>query len=577
MKHLVIELVNKAVTKYTGADISLDFDVTFPNPEFGDLASNVALLLVKKHSFFMGQNPQELSVKLSEDISLLDENSYFQKVEAKNGFINFRLSSKVLLENLKNILSSPETFPGLSIGRGKTVVIEYFQNNVAKPPHVGHLRSAVIGDSLTRLYKALGYKVITDTHIGDWGTQFGILLLAYKTFGNKAQVSTDPINELNKLYVEMNAQIKTDESLYEKAKAEFKKLEDGDPENRELWQWFVTESMSDFHRYCDLLKLLPFDYNLGESFYEDKMPGVISLLKEKKLITTGQTGELYVDLESLGLGRAILVKSDGATTYLLRDLATYIHRKTHWNFTQNLYVVDSRQSHHFRQLFKVLELVGYPVGQSSRHVEFGFMSLPSGAISTREGNIISLNHLISEAEAKSFEIILEKNPELPNKREVAEKVARSAIKYFDLSHNRKSEIVFTWDKAISFEGNTGPYLQYAFARIHGILEKVGVSWNEVTFQTTEKLEFSQQELNVLRKLMTYPTVLENSAKECLPNLICAYLFELAQVFNNFYENSPVASEAVPEKKQFRLEILKSVGIVLQNGLYLLGIEVAEEM
>ena len=546
-------------------------DIVEPGAEFGDFATNAALVVAKK----LKLNPQELAAQMAAEVKNLDTAGTFAEVYDTKGFINFRLSQKALLENLNRVLVTKDDFGKPEVAADKTIIVEYFQNNVAKPPHVGHLRSAVIGDSLLRTLRFLGYRAISDTHIGDWGTQFGILLLGFKMLGDRKQVEKDPINELNKLYVEMNSRIEKDPALYEQAKAEFAKLEKGDAENRKLWQWFVMESMTDFERYRELLGLLNFDHNLGESFYEDKMPSVLEALRAKGLIATGETGEQYVDLEKYNLGRCIVIKSDGATTYATRDLATYIFRKGKFDFYRNIYVVDNRQSHHFKQVFKVLELMGYPTAEDSIHVDFGFMSLPEGAISTRKGTVISLQNLIDEAQKRALDIIKEKNPDLGNKEAVAKIVALAAIKYFDLSHNRKTEIVFKWDKALSFEGNTGPYLQYTHARIHGILRKVVGNREKVVDNFS--LSLIPYELNVLRKLYQFPNVLQQVAMDYLPNLLCNYLFELSQTFNAFYESTPVLQEKDEQLRSFRLSLITATAQVIKNGLYLLGIEAPEEM
>jgi arginyl-tRNA synthetase len=489
---------------------NLKIQVTTPEPQFGDYATNAALVLAKQ----LKLNPSEIASQVAAEFKKLDGQNMFAEVYEAKGFLNFRLSQQALLDNLILALKQGDDFGKSNIGAGKNMIVEYFQNNVAKPPHVGHLRSAVIGDSLLRTLRFLGFHAMSDTHIGDWGTQFGILILGYKTFGDKKVVESNPIEELNKIYVEMNQKIEQEPELLEKAKAEFVKLEQGNAENRKLWQWFVMESVVDFERYRELLGVTGFDHNLGESFYEDKMPAVIEALKAKNLLVTGETGEQYVDLEQYGLGRCIIVKSDGGTMYVTRDLATYIFRKGQFDFWKNIYVVDNRQSHHFKQLFKVLELLGYEPARDSIHVDFGFMSLPEGAISTRKGNTISLQNLIDEAQKRAINIIKEKNPDLENKEAVAKLVALAAIKYFDLSHNRKTEIMFTWDKALSFEGNTGPYLQYTHARIHGILRKVesgkgkGKSFDVLH---TSNFTLNPNELSVLRKLHQFPEVLEQVA------------------------------------------------------------------
>lgn len=558
-------------------------DITVPDFRFGDYSTNVALVLAKK----LKQNPKEVAVKIISEIKKNADQAQVN-MEEKSGFINFTFSREFLTGNLDKILEQGDLYGCSVLGGGKTVVVEYFQNNVAKPPHVGHLRSAVIGDCLLRVLKSQGYKAISDTHIGDWGVQFGILLYAYKTMGDKAVIERNPIDELNKLYVAMSAKIEADETLREKGKEEFIKLEKGDTENRELWQWFVNVSLQDFENYRQLLDVLPFDHNLGESFYEEHMPAVLEELKTKGLVKTGETGEQYVDLEEFGLGRCILVKSDGGTTYHLRDFACYIYRRKEFNFYKNIYVVDNRQSHHFKQLFKTLELAGYPTPADSEHVEFGFMSLPEGAISTRKGTTISLQNLLDEAKSRALKIVEEKNPGLKNKEAIAKLVGLSAIKYFDLSHNRKTEIVFTWDKALSFEGNTGPYLQYTHARIFGILRKAGldsISSNSERsvqeqispFGRNGAAKLNEHELLVLRKLVKFPEIVGQVAMDFYPNNLCNYLFELSQLFNSFYQEVPVMQETDEAKKSFRLQLITATAQVIRNGLYLLGIEAPEEM
>lgn len=575
MKQALHELIYRAVEIEFGADVAKSVVFTVeqpPKPEMGDYATNVAMVLAKQ----LKQNPKEVAEKIvnSEQWTVDSEAGHsIAKVEVLGGFINFTLSQEYLKQSLDSIIQQAEKYGSANQGSGKRVIVEYFQNNVAKPPHVGHLRSAVIGDSLKRLFAFLGYEAVSDTHVGDWGVQFGIVLYAFKTFGNRAIVEKDPIQELNKLYVAMSGKIEESPELRDLCKQEFVKLEQGDAENRKLWEWFVEVSMQDFERYRQLLNLLPFEYNLGESFYEDRMPAVLHELQSKGLVQTGGTGELYVDLEAEGLGRCILVKSDGGTTYHLRDFATYKYRHDIIGYWKNIYAVDVRQSHHFVQLFKILEKAGYPAESDSVHVDFGFMGLPEGAISTRKGNVISLQALIREAESRAVKIIEEKNPELKNKQAVAGKVALAAIKYFDLVHNRQSNITFTWDKALSFEGNTGPYLQYTCARIHGIGRKSESRGGDVQ----PGYHFNQHESAVLRKLILFPEVLEQAAVEYLPNLICNYLFELAQIFNRFYEAVPVNQESDNTTYYYRVRLCSATAQVIKNGLHLLGIESPEQM
>jgi arginyl-tRNA synthetase len=350
MKQYISELLKQSLSEISPQEApeilaGVTFEVAYPSKaEFGDYASNAGMMVFKQFKQKPAANPKELAEKLAALCQQFDREQTFSKIEAIGGFINFTLSTQFLLKRMAEIVTHTQNYGHSDRGSGKTVIVEYFQNNIAKPPHVGHLRSAVIGDCLMRVYKFLGYKAVSDTHVGDWGTQFGILLYAYKTMGDRATVEKDPIQELFKLYTKISEQIEAEPELREKGKAEFKKLEDGDSENRELWQWFIKVSLDDFERYRQLLGLLEFDMNLGESFYEGHMPEVLKEFSDKGLLTTGETGEVYVDLENQGLGRCILVKSDGATTYHLRDFATYIYRKKEFDFCRNLYAVDKRQS-----------------------------------------------------------------------------------------------------------------------------------------------------------------------------------------------------------------------------------------
>ncbi len=580
MKKALEQLIYRAVELEYGAEVATAavFSVSYPpNPEMGDFSTNVGMMLAKR----VGEGPQIVAQRLADKIFKLQqdffegssaEHPYIASVGVAGGFLNFTLSGEYLLQHMHMVVEQGEAYGASDLGAGKKVVVEYFQNNVAKPPHVGHLRSAVIGDSLKRVFRFLGYDTVSDTHVGDWGVQFGILLHAFKTLGDRAQVEKDPITELNKLYVAFSAQIETDPELRELGKQEFVKLEQGDKENRALWEWFVSVSLADFERYRLLLGLLPFEYNLGESFFEDKMAAVLAELKEKGLVHTGETGEQYVDLEPEGLGRCILVKSDGGTTYHLRDFATFLYRKNVIGYWKNLYVVDVRQAHHFKQLFAVLDKAGYKANSDSAHVDFGFMALPEGAISTRKGNIISLEALMTEGVSRATAIISEKNPALENKDVIARQVALAAIKYFDLMHNRQSNIVFTWDKALSFEGNTGPYLQYTHARIHGISRKA-----ERLTEISGVYELNTQERLVLQKLRAFPEIIEQAAVDYYPNSICNYLFELAQVFNRFYEQVPVNQETDAVARYYRLQLCIATAQTLRNGLSLLGIDAPEEM
>lgn len=555
------------------------FDVSTPKSGFGDYASNAAMVLFKKFNTAPAKSPADFAQALTEKIIELDKENTFEKVESVAGFINFTLNKTVLIHNLSNIFESADNFGSSDIGANQKVLVEYFQPNMAKPLHLGHLRTAIIGDALFRILKFTGFNVESDTHLGDWGTQFGLLLLAYKKWGDIEVIKTNPIEELNKLYVRINAEIEANPELREEGKLEFVKLEQGDSEVVKLWQQFKDWSWEEYNIIYDGLGVRKSDNDWPESFFADKMPAVLQILKDKGLWKESQ-GAQIVDLEDYKMGVAVLIKSDGGTTYLLRDLATYIYRKEQ-GFDKQIYVVDNRQSHTLNQTFKILELLGVIESPNEAlHIAYGFLSLPEGAMSTRKGTIIGANELITKAQEKALAIVEEKNPDLENKEVVSKIVMQSAIKYFDLSHNYKTDLVFTWDKALSFEGNTGPYLQYTHARINGINRKYtfeNKSDRLVNWTATMTNSGNEVDAAVIRKLSKFSETVELVASQYAPNLLCNYLFELSQIFNSFYEANPVINAETADLKDLRFGIAKATAQVLKNGLNLLGIEAPEEM
>lgn len=562
LKDALIQVIRQAAD--IDNNIAFSFDAP-PQPEFGDYATNLPLILAKERSI----SPMALAAEIAQKIN----SPLIEKAEAASpGFINVWLSAKALAAGLEGILANPRSYGGGLEGRGRTVIVEYFQLNVAKEPHVGHLRSAVIGDSIKRILRHLSYHAISDTHIGDWGTQFGILISAFKRIGGNIKgVEDDPFELLNRIYVEENALIEADPALREQAKEEFAKLERGDKENRAIWEWMVELSMRKLKDNAALLQLLRFEEHRGESSYEEAMPTIVKKALEKG-VAVKKDGAVLVDLIKEGLDEAILIKSDGASTYLLRDLATIKHRKENWGFYKNIYVVDVRQAHHFRQVFRVAELLGFEGTGESAHIEIGFMKLPEGAFSTRKGNAILLDRLIREAEERALKVIEEKNPNLLHKPLIAKDVALGAIKYFDLSHHRKSDIVFRWEEALSFEGNTGPYLQYTHARFLSILRKFGGKLPKLS----KEVRFAG-ERNLAVELFRFPEAVRQAGHEFTPHVIAQYLFHLSQAANNFYHTHRVLDEADEEKKKLRILLVKGVAEVLKTGLYLLGIKAPEEM
>jgi len=553
MRDKLKEIIKQAASQL-GETGDFVFDVSYPEAKFGDYATNVALVLSKP----LQMKPQDVAKAL---IEKMDKN-LFESVEiAGPGFINFKLKVEELLSERRAVSGE----------RSGKILMEYFQPNIAKPMHIGLLRTSMIGDSLSRMFKFLGYQVESDTHMGDWGTQFGFLILAYKKYGDVSVIEKNPIDELNKLYVRINAEAETDETIRETAKQEFVKLEQGDIDNRKIWKQFVDWSMEKFLTINDLMDIQAFNHHWPESFYEDKMPAVLDQLKAKGILKESQ-GAQIVDLEDQGLGIAVVVKSDGGTTYLLRDIATFIYRKG-LGFAKQFYVVDNRQSHAFRQLFAILKLMGEIEEGEGVHIDYGFISFKGEALSTRKGNMVLAEEVIAQAEEKVAQIIAEKNPELKNKTEVIKAVSKGALKYFDLSHNRHSDIEFDWEKVLDFEGDSGPYLQYAYARLASILRKAGepITYNLPT------ITCSSTERELLFKLSILPEIVEDSVKDYLPNILANYLYNLAGLINKFYHESPVMGEADEMVKSFRLGLIKKAKDTLGQGLDLLGIKAIEEM
>ncbi|PIR97673.1 MAG: arginine--tRNA ligase [Candidatus Doudnabacteria bacterium CG10_big_fil_rev_8_21_14_0_10_41_10] len=567
MKEEINKIILKTL-KNLGYSEDMPFSVDFSSQEkYGDYSSNVAMVFGKSQT----KNPFDLSREIAAEISTKYKND-FKKVEAvRPGFINFYFSENVLHIHLREVLKKKEKFGQSKVGKGEKVLVEYFQPNIAKPLHLGHMRTAIIGDALFKILKFVGYRVESESHMGDWGTQFGLLIAAYKKWGDEKVVSKNPIEELNKLYIKINGEIEKDPELKERGKQEFVKLEKGDKQNKKLWKQFVKWSMIEFEKAYKILKIRKADHNWPESFYENLMPKVLEKLKRRGMLAESQ-GAQIVDLSKYSLGTAIMIKSDGATTYLLRDLATYIYRKSK-GFKKQIYVVDNRQKHTLSQTFKILELLGDIEDKAEAvHVDFGFLSLPEGAMSTRRGNVIGPEKLFEEAEKRVLKIIEEKNPRLKNKQAITKQVALGAIKYFDLSHNYKTDIVFDWEQVLNFEGNTGPYLQYTHARTKSLLRKVSGKPKIKLFILKQA-----EEQSLVRHMLKYSDMVVLSADKYQPNLIADYLYQLAGKFNNFYHKHRVIDEQDEKIKQSRLGLVTAVAQVLKNGLGLLGIEAPEEM
>ena len=451
------------------------------------------------------------------------------------------------------------------------VLVEFSSPNIAKPFHIGHIRTTVIGHSIYRIYKFQGFDTKALNHLGDYGTQFGMLIVAYKKWGDKSIIEKDPINELLKLYVKFNEEAVKDESLMEEARYWFKELENKNEEALKLWQWMRDISLKEFNKVYDMLNIKYDSYD-GESFYSDKMPRVIEELEEKGLLKESK-GAWIVDLESYGMPPALIKKSDGSTLYITRDLAAAIYRKEHYNFYKNIYVVASEQNLHFKQLKKILELMGYEWAKDCIHVNFGMVSLEDGSLSTRKGRVIFLEDVLNKAIESTLKIIEERNPNLENKEEVAKQVGIGAVVFQELFNSRIKDYVFSWDRTLSFEGETGPYVQYTHARANSLLEKG-------EFSLIDKVDYSllkeEDEINLIRLLYKFPEVVLDATNKYEPSFITRHIVEIAKAFNKYYNSCPVLSVEEGLKKA-RLLLVYATKTVIKTGLFLLGIEAPDKM
>ena len=500
---------------------------------------------------------------------------FVAKIEVAGPYLNFFLKNKIVMEEtLSHIYQEQKEFGKQNLGKGKKILVEFSSPNIAKPFGIGHLRSTVIGSCLYKLYRALGYDVFGVNHLGDWGTQFGKLIAAYHKWGSEEELKHDPIKYLLHLYVKFHQEAEKDKSLENEARAEFKRLEDGNKESIALWEKFKELSLQEFRRIYNILEV-NFDSFHGEGFYNNLLESSIKELQQK-VKTTISEGALIVDLEKYNMPPFMLRKSDGASTYHTRDLAAALFRLRKYKPEKIVYVVGSEQRLHFQQLFKILELAGVEKNKLV-HVDFGLFRFPEGKMSTRKGQVIFLEEVLNKAIELAGKIIEEKNPTLQNKKEVAVMVGVGAIIFADLSNDRIRDIDFDWNRMLSFEGETSPYIQYTHTRACSILRKAVKEHNQgvsphVNFELFEQAE----EIAVVKKLYAYPEIIEKTALNYKPHHLAHYLIGLAQAFNEFYHKCPVLSEDKNQTKA-RLLLVDCVRQVLENGLNMLGIQAPEEM
>ena len=510
--------------------------------------------------------PQAIAADIAEKIDA----SHFEKVVATGPYVNFFLDkSQISDQVIKAVIQAGAAYGQQEEGQGANVTIDLSSPNIAKPFSVGHLRSTVIGDAISNIYKKMGYNTIKINHLGDWGKQFGLLMVAYKKWGSKEAVEANPIDELLKLYVRINAEIENNPALDEEGRLWFKKLEDGDPEATELWQWFRDESLVEFNRIYKLLGV-EFDSLNGEAFYNDKMDEAVQILEEKGLLKESK-GASIVELDDVNLPPAMIKKSDGATLYITRDIATAIYRARTYNFVKNIYAVGQEQSNHFRQLKAVLKKMGFDWSDDMIHVDFGLVTKNRQKLSTRKGNIILLEPTLQEAISRAKAQIEEKNPELENKEEVAHAVGVGAVKFYDLKTDRRNGYDFDLEAMVSFEGETGPYVQYAYARIQSILRKANFTPSaDATYSLSDP-----ESWEIIKLLQDFARVVKRAAENYDPSLIAKYAINLAQAFNKYYAHTRILDES-PERDS-RLALSYSTAVVLKEALRLLGVEAPEKM
>ena len=510
--------------------------------------------------------PQAIAADIAEKI----DQSAFEKVVATGPYVNFFLDkSKISDQVIKSVIEAGADYGQQDEGKGQNITIDLSSPNIAKPFSVGHLRSTVIGDALSNIFRKMGYNTIKINHLGDWGKQFGLLMVAYKKWGSKEAVEANPIDELLKLYVRINAEIENDPELDDEGRLWFKKLEDGDPEATELWQWFRDESLVEFNRIYKLLGV-EFDSLNGEAFYNDKMDEGVQILEDKGLLKESK-GASIVELDDVNLPPAMIKKSDGATLYITRDIATAIYRARTYTFVKNIYAVGQEQSNHFRQLKAVLKKMGFDWSDDMVHVDFGLVTKNRQKLSTRKGNIILLEPTLQEAISRAKAQIEEKNPELENKEEVAHAVGVGAVKFYDLKTDRRNGYDFDLEAMVSFEGETGPYVQYAYARIQSILRKANFTPStDATYSLSDP-----ESWEIIKLLQDFSRVVKRAAENYDPSLIAKYAINLAQAFNKYYAHTRILDES-PERES-RLALSYSTAVVLKEALRLLGVDAPEKM
>ncbi|MEG7995898.1 arginine--tRNA ligase [Enterococcus faecium] len=559
------DLVAKAVYDAVKDDLTLEqVEQLLENPksaEHGDVAFP-AFSLAKVYR----KAPQQIAADLAEKI----DSANFEKIEVVGPYLNFFMNKELISKKvLQTVVKEKEHYGDSNIGNQGTVPIDMSSPNIAKPISMGHLRSTVIGNSIGFIMEKIGYQPIRINHLGDWGTQFGKLIVAYKKWGTEEAVKAEPINELLRLYVQFHEVAETEPELNEEARAWFKRLEEGDEEAIQLWQWFRDESMKEFNKIYDLLEV-HFDSLNGEAFYNDKMDEIVKLLEEKHLLNEDKGAEI-VDLSAYDLNPALIKKSDGATLYITRDLAAALYRKRTYDFKQSLYVVGNEQSYHFKQLKAVLKEMGFDWSDDMHHIPFGLITQGGKKLSTRKGKIVLLEEVLNEAIQSAKEQISEKNPDLENKDAVAKQVGVGAVIFHDLKNDRLNTFDFNLKEVVRFEGETGPYVQYTHARAVSLLEKAGF----VPSETADYALNDDTSWEVVKLVQKYPETVLSAGEKYEPSVIAKHAIKLAQAFNKYYAHTKILAD--DEQKEARLALVYAVTVLLKEDLRLLGLHAPDKM
>ena len=524
----------------------------------------------------MRKAPNLIAAELAEK---LQGEQLFSEVSPVNAYVNMFVSREEMVKStVSEVLEEKENFGRSDIGGNKKVIVEFSSPNIAKPFHIGHIRSTVIGNSLSKIYDALGYDVFKINHLGDYGTQFGKMICAYRRWGNREDVINSPIKTLLGYYTKFHVEVEEHPELEDEARAIFTKLEQGSKEEVELWQWFREESLKEFQRVYDMLGI-EFDSYNGESFYSDKMPRFEKELSDKGLLHESN-GAQVVDLEEYKLGTALIKKSDGSSLYITRDIAAAVYRKENYDFYKNIYVVATQQNLHFQQLFKILELMGYDWANQCVHVPFGMVRLEEGTMSTRHGRVVFLEDVLNGAIEKTREIIEEKNPNIENLEEITSQVGIGAVVFNELSNNRIKDYTFKWDQILNFDGETGPYVQYTHARCASLLRKAGENI-VAKAQDPKNVDFallakSDSAYELTKLIYAFPGVVEQAGEKYEPSIITRHIIDIAQCFNKFYHDEHIIVDDEVEKTS-KIALVIATKRVIATGIGLLGMKAPERM